>query len=141
MGILNIVNRNVIFAWKLVSLGIAIGGGYATIAHFTDQPVFGIMYCLTFLDSTIFYCLLYGRAFQIPILFRKATALLLLRVRQQQQRRGERLMDMSFMMRRVRAIQPVGIKVGDFHIMERTSTPVFLHYVLTNVVSLLLAYS
>ena len=30
----------------------------------------------------------------------------------------------------------VGIKVGDFHMLERVSTPVFVHYVITNIVNL-----
>ena len=107
VGTANIVNKNLIFTWKLVSLTVAIGAGYATIAHFSDHPMFEIFYALACIDCTIFYCLLYDRAFQIPILFMKAKTLLLLRVRQR--RRGKCVMDIPFMMRRVKAIQPVGI--------------------------------
>ena len=43
-------------------------------------------------------------------------------------------------MRQARSIQPVGIKVGGFHTLERLSTPIFIQYVLANVVNMLVAY-
>ena len=42
--------------------------------------------------------------------------------------------------KQVKSIPPVGIKVGEFHMLERASTPVFLHYVLTNIVNMLVAF-
>ena len=41
---------------------------------------------------------------------------------------------------RVNSIPLAGVKVGDFHVLERTSTPVFLDYVLSNVVNMIVAY-
>ena len=40
-------------------------------------------------------------------------------------------------LRRVRSIPSVGLKVGDFHMLERESTPIFMDYVLKNIVNLL----
>ena len=37
--------------------------------------------------------------------------------------------------RRLISIPSMEIKVGEFHTLERNSTPVFLNYVLTSVVS------
>ena len=42
--LLNIVNQNMIFTWKILSIGMCITAGYAAIAHFGDHPIFGIMY-------------------------------------------------------------------------------------------------
>ena len=139
LGLVNVVNKNLIFVWKMLSLGTTIGSGYAAIAHLKDRPVFGIMYCTIFCDCAIVYCFLYGKAFEIPNLFQRAQELLLFRVRQNGGAKPR--MDTLIMLRRIRAVQPGGIKVGEFHMMERTSTPVFLHYVSTNVVSMLLAYN
>ena len=48
--------------------------------------------------------------------------------------------EMRMMRRQVRSIQPEGIKVGEFHTLEWTSMPSFLHYVLYNVVNMLVAF-
>ena len=39
--------------------------------------------------------------------------------------------------RQVKSISADGINVGDFHTLERTSTPVFVDYVVRNIVNLL----
>ena len=133
----NSVNRNLIFTWKLLCVAMSIGSGYAAIAHFKDHPVFGAMYYMLFLDCAIFYCVMYGKAFKIPAQIEDVKTVLLLHGRS----RGVTDWRKKLMLRQVRAILPLGIKVGGFHSMERTSTPVFLHYVLANVVSMLVAYN
>ena len=52
---LNLVNGHLTFAWKLLSLGICITTGYAGIAHFSDHPIFGVMYYAIFLDISLVY--------------------------------------------------------------------------------------
>ena len=42
VNIANIINHELIFTWKLVSLGVAIISGYAAIAHFKEHAIFGI---------------------------------------------------------------------------------------------------
>ena len=79
IGMVNAVNRNLICTWKLLCLGMSIGSGFAAIAHFKDHPVFGAMYYMLFFDCSIFYCLLYGKAFKISVLFEDAKTILLLR--------------------------------------------------------------
>ena len=37
----------------------------------------------------------------------------------------------------IESIPLVGLRVGDFHMLERASTPIFIHYVINNIVSLL----
>ena len=41
--LLNMVNQDLIFTWKLLSLGMCIVNGYAAISHFGGYPIFGVM--------------------------------------------------------------------------------------------------
>ena len=135
INLLNIVNGHIIFTWKLLSIGVCIVTGYAGIAHFGDYPIFGAMYYAIFWDVALVYMILYEKAFRIPELCNELKALL--RVRASQiGNKAER----NIRMRQVMSIPPMGIKVGEFHMLERTSTPAFAHYVLTNIVNMLVAY-
>ena len=40
--------------------------------------------------------------------------------------------------KKIMSVPPMAIKVYEFHMLERTSTPVFLHYM--NVVNMLVAF-
>ena len=109
--------------------------GYAAIAHFTNYPIFGIMYCVLFIEVLLVYCLLYEKGFKVAALFHNAKAMLIL-----QSRNCMNGAEWEVLRRQVRSIPAVGVKVGEFHMLERTSTPVFLHYVMGNVVNMLVVY-
>ena len=109
--------------------------GYAAIAHFTEHPLFGVMYYALFFDVLLIYALLYEKGFTVAALFENAKNKLVLH-----SRRGANGAEWKILKRQVRSIPTVGIKVGEFHMLERTSTPVFIQYVLTNIVNMLLAY-
>ena len=132
---LNNVNRNLIFTWKLICIGGGIVAGYAGIAHFTEHPVFGVMYYILLLDFVLIYCITYAKAFKVPLLFREATVGLEVFA----SKLGNKAQRFT-LRKQLRAIPRMGIQVGSFHTMERTSTPVFLGYVLTNIVNMLVAY-
>ena len=132
---LNTVNRNLIFTCKLLCIGAGIFSGYAAIAHFNHHPIFGVMYFIVFLDLVLIYCIIYAKAFKVPLLVREAT----LRLEMLANRLGNKTRR-DTLRKQLRSIPPLGIQVGSFHTLERTSTPVFLHYVLTNIVNMLVAY-
>ena len=134
INLLNIVNRHLIFTWKLLSIGLAIISGYAAIAHFSEYPIFGIMYYVLLFDMVFIYATLYGKTFKIPALVTDAKAALVVRAGKW----GDRF-DGRLVRREVRSIPSVGIKVGDFQVLERAAIPMFLHYVVTNIVSMLVA--
>ena len=132
---LNIVNRNLIFPYNLMCIGFGTISGYAAIAHFKDHPLFGLMYCILLTNLALVYSIIYAKAFKVPVLIRSATISLTV-CANGLGNKAER----GLLRKRVRAIPPLGIQVGSFHTLERTSTPVFLHYVLTNVVNMLVVY-
>ena len=124
--------KNLIFSSKLLCTSICIFSGYAVIAHFKEYPIFGIMYVSIFLDLSLAYLLVYEKAFRVPALLAKVKRILKVCAR----RHGNKL-QRKLLTSRVNSIPVVGIKVEDFHILDRTLSPVFIHYVLTNVVSML----
>ena len=134
--LVNIVNQDLIFTWKLLSLGVCIASGYAAISHFGDHPVFGIMYCMLFVDSALIYILIYDKAFKVPALFGRAKMLIDLTAGVQG---GKQRCQRMILKRQLAGIPQVGIKVGEFHTLERNSIPLFLDYVLTHVVGMLVA--
>ena len=133
--LLNTVHENIIFTWKLLSIGVSITCGYAAIAHFQDYPIFGFMYYVLFIDASVIYMLIYEKGFKVPDTFHKAKKTLRLHGKMCGRTHQWKILD-----RQLASIPSVGIKVGEFHMLERTSTPVFLHYVLTNIVNMLVAY-
>ena len=134
ISIVNAANQALIFTWKLEDIGICIMCGYAAVAHFKEQPVFGILYYLMLLDGMLIYVLIYGKAFTVPALMQETRRAILM-ASDKKCSKAERKM----IARRIMSIPSSGIKVGEFHMLERLSTPVFLHYVVSNVVSMLVA--
>ena len=132
---LNLVNRNVIFTFKLFCIGTCIVSGYAAIAHFEKYPIFGVVFYVIFFDALQIYVVLYEKGFKVPALFEKAKDELMLRSSEKLGKAERNMLQMQ-----LRSIPSMGIKVGEFHMLERNSTPVFLHYVLTNIVNMLVAY-
>ena len=93
------------------------------------------MYYVIFFDALLIYALLYEKGFKVVALVDKAKATLILHARTDAS--GT---DWKVLKRQLRSVPSIGIKVGEFHTLERTSTPVFLHYVLTNIVNMLVVY-
>ena len=131
ISILNKVNGYLIFTFKLACISLCIITGFSAVAHFREHPIFGILYYFFVLDATVMYTLMFGKTFEIPQLFDEAKSLALLQVHGQ--RRGA-------LRRQILSIPSTGIKVGSFHTFEQASTPIFLDFVLKNIVNLLVTY-
>ena len=133
--LVNIVHCNLIFTWKLLCIGLGIINGYAAIAHFGEHPIFGVLYYVIWIDCAIIYTVIYEKAFKVPDLITKTKTAFRLRERGMRNKAARNVFE-----RQVKSVQPMGIAVGEFHTLERTSTPVFVDYVLTNIVNMLVAY-
>ena len=118
------VNQNLILTWKLFCFGSSIISGYAAIVNFKERPIFGVMvmYYVIFFDCSKIYTRLYEKGFKVPALLGKTQTLLMLRVN-----RGVRKADWELLKRQLISVPELGIKVVQFHALERNSTPVFLH--------------
>ena len=131
VSMLNNLNSHLIFIGKLTAISLCTLSGYAAVAHFREHPIFGIMYYAILLDTTLIYTMVYDKAFKIPRWFQETTNFALLHLR------GKRR---DIFSRQIRSIPRTGIKVGNFHTMERVSTLVFIDFVVRNIVNLLVAY-
>ena len=128
------VNENLVFSYELLSIGACIFSGFASLAHFAKHPVYGMMYFVIFSEMILISSMIYGKGFKIPVLFQNAQASIRLHLNYLGKKVQRKLLP-----RKVMSIPPVGIKVGDLQSLERTSTSVFLQYVLSNIVSMLVA--
>ena len=124
-----------IFLLKLCAITLCILNGYAAIAHFSEHPVFGTTYYAMLLDMSLLYSIVYEKAFQIPSQFTQAVQEILVHLPKGRNRKGQAVA------KQLRSISKLGIKVGEFHTFERASTPVFIDFVITNVVNMLMAHA
>ena len=136
MSVSNSVNCFAIFSCKVGFITICIITGYAAIAHFNDFPVFGVLNYLVFLNGIFIYSFGYGRAFKIPPLFEEVSQKAVLHACSKGMSE-----DAKIFRRQVRSIPRIGVRVGEFHLMESVSTLIFIDYVVNNIVSMLVAYS
>ena len=122
IGLLNVVNRKLVFTWKLLS-------------HFSEHPLFGIVLYMIFFQGSFIYSVMYEKGFKVPELIAQVRSAF----RMQSSRLGNKH-ERKLLKRQVKSVPSVGIKVGEFHMLERTSTPVFLDYVVKNVANMLVTF-
>ena len=106
----NIVNRDFIFTLKLLEIGISISSGYAAISHFKDYPIFGVMYYVIFIDSSLLYTLIYGKGYKVSEEFKNAITLLSLHINRNVRAVGRKILE-----KQLHSIPLMGTKVGDSH--------------------------
>ena len=140
IGISNRVNCYAIFSCKVGFITSCIITGYSAIAHFSDFPVFGVLNYLVLLNGLFIYCFTYGRAFKIPPLFQETSRSAVLQV-QACGSMGMSEEDAKIFRRQIRSIPRVGVRVGAFHMIESVSVLIFIDYIASNIVSMLVAYS
>ena len=133
VSFVNEVHSYIIFTFKMYCISLCIVTGYAAVAHFSENHLFGVMYYILFIDCLCLYALIYDKAFQIPRLFDKALKGIMLRLCLNFPRGRMR----EYHEKQLRSVPRVGVKVGGFHTLERTSTLVFIHHVFTNIVNML----
>ena len=104
-----------IFTYKLYCIGFCIGMGYDSVAYLRDNPGLASMCCLACLDIGTVYSLVYQKGFEVQS-------------------------DFTQVVEAMTYSNSKGIKVGHFHTLERTSTPMFLQFVVENVVGMLVSY-
>ena len=127
-------NSYLIFTFKLLCLFFTISCGFGFIACFGLNAFYVIFSALLFSDVMVIYSVVYEKAFAIPKGVAELKNELLVAVHGKEMRfRSEG----QVMVKKIRAVPSFGIRVGSFHMMGRTSTPIFVDFVIRNVVNLL----
>ena len=134
VNLFNTGHRNIVYVIKLHCIAGSTMNGYAALAHGWKTPVFGCLAFCVFCDLMFLYGFVYEKAFAIPEGFGKVKWNLKMRMRLWRTGRTAKMVNMQ-----VKSNPDVGIKVGDFHTLERVSTPVFIDYVVRNIVNILVS--
>ena len=134
VNMFNVGHKNVIYCIKLFCIVLAVVNGYVAIAHGGENKIFGLLTFCMLCDTMILYPLVYQKAFAIPVGVDRLKGDLRMKMRMcaGNAGMGARAVEMQ-----VRSIPSVGLRVGDFHVLERLSTPIFIDYVIRNIVNLL----
>ena len=128
----NTGHRNVLYCTKLACISIATVNGYGAIGHGGKNPIFGFLNFSVTVNAIFLYTFVYEKGFAIPEALKSIKKMLGVRTQGVQNKR-----DRAILRRRIESIPFVGLRVGNFHMLERMSTPIFIHYVLTSIVHLL----
>ena len=135
VSLFNIGHRNVIHCIKLLCIVAATVNGYAAMTYSRENLIFGMTGFSFLCDSIFLYAFVYDKAFTIPDGIQNLKRILKLRL---VRKRGKALlMTTKALEMQLNSIPLVGLRVGDFHMMERVSTPVFMDYVVRSIVNLL----
>ena len=127
-------NSYLVFTYKQLCLFVTIFSGFGAIVCFGFNNMFAAFSALLFADIMVVYSVVYEKAFAIPDGVQELKNKLMLLVH------GKNMIwrrEVEILRRQIRAVPSFGIRVGVFHMMERTSTPIFIDFVLRSVVNLL----
>ena len=131
MTIYNVSTAGIIFSHKLLNLSGGIVGLYFLIRLVFVQPAVSLLFFVLAFDSITFYTVMWDNASLIPVMIgalKAETDLVASAI----------ILDRAYFRRVSRSIPCIGVKVGGFRNMERDSTLIFVDFVVSNAVSLLI---
>ena len=137
--LMNRVHCHLVFTYKLFSISFCVGTGYAAVAYFHENPALAIMCFLLCIDIVMIFSLVYAKGFQVQNSFGRVVKTMLKGLSSGDNCNVNGSLSL-ILKRQLKSVPVVGIKVGDFHMLERTSTPVFLDFVVRNIVGMLVLY-
>ena len=120
-------------ALKIVCIGAAILHGYFGVRFGHTNPIIPVFCGLVHVCSFSFYCGGFQRAYRVKEMQLKLKQELLAR-------RTGGLARKKVILKQANALHCMGIQVGNFHEMERNSALVFIDYVESQLISLLIAF-
>ncbi|CAG7785275.1 unnamed protein product [Allacma fusca] len=129
-------NCFIIFTYKIMGIVASIIGGFFAIRYTYSDPLLGVVCMVIALDSVSFFPLTYERAFLIPDHMRRLKDQLRI-VTQKHTSQALRALEVAKI---IHSVPKVGVKIGNFHTMKRETTPVFIHYIVYQLASLLVAF-
>ena len=135
VSLFNIGHRNVIHCIKFLCIVAATVNGYAAISHGQENSIFSLMAFCVLIDVIFLYAFVYDKAFAIPDGLQ--TLRRMLKVGLVRKHGKALMMTTKALEMQINSIPLVGLRVGDFHMLERVSTPVFMDYVVMSIVNLL----
>ena len=133
----NCSQRYFIFLFRVFVLGCVIFCGFAAIQFFHKDYVLGIFNTLVMTQGAFLYPFCYDKGFSIPRSTARLQSLLVLRLKQSQVITE---MQKSHKLRQLRSLPKMAVRVGNFHQLQRVSTPTFLDFSIKNLVRVVMFY-
>ena len=137
ISLFNQVHSWLVYEIKLAFLGTSILFGFAAIQLFHEDRVLSIISAVILLDNLCVFTVLYDKGFSIPRRVERLRSLLVFKLRTSQVI-TEQGRDM--LMRQVKSVGTVAVRVGQFHYLERASTPRYMDFSMKNIMRLVMAY-
>ena len=134
----NSSQRFAVFGVKLVVMGAVVFSGFATIQFFHDDHLFGICNILVVINGTLGYTFCYDRGFTVPRTIARLQNLLTLRLKMLG---GVPALQQAYAERQLKSLRKMAVQVGDFHTLQRVSTPNFLDFCFKNTARLVMFYT
>ena len=137
MNAFNYSQQYIIFGIKLVLLCCVIFCGFASIQFYESDRFLGLCNALIVVEGTFVFLFCYDRGFSVPRSTARVQSLLMLTLRQ-----SERITDSqeAYFMRQLSSVRKMAIQVGNFHYLQRASTPSFFDFCVKNKVRLVISY-
>ena len=135
VNLFNVGHRNVTYCIKLLFITGSIVNGYGAIAHGGEDFVFLLLSSAIGCELAFLYAFLCEKAFAIPEGLEDVKRELSLAI---QSTKNAALK--TVVHKELKSTPSFGIKVGEFHMLERESTPIFVDNVLRNIVNLLVTF-
>ena len=135
-ALFNILNSQGIFFVKLFCISGGTMWGHSALTSWDHLP-HAMVSSIMFSDTLVLYSVLYEKAFAVPDEFETAKKAMLMGITSS--RLG--LVCRAHVKRCLRSVPNAEIRVGSFHTFERLSTPIFVDFIITNVVGLLVMQS
>ena len=138
----NSVNRWTLYTIKFATLTVAIHHGYVAIRHFNSNIAIGVLSYFLAVNSIVPYAFIFDNAYKITELDRKihrqfAFGLSLCRSPEGWARRSGKGGPNELLRKQIKSVPALSIYVGSFHKVERNSTLIFISFVLSQLVALL----
>ncbi|CAG7723525.1 unnamed protein product [Allacma fusca] len=132
----NHCNSSLIFGYKLFCLNISIVSIYLALRLFPVHPL--ISSCCLYIGvyTMVGFVIIYDKAFVIPQKVEDVKAEMIVALKSNC---DMGLLDRIRLEKQLRSIRDVGVKCGNFSTLERYSSLVFLHFVITSIASLLVS--
>ena len=135
MVLVNKVNSYILCGTKFVYIAFAIQCAFLAIRHFKDNIFLGIFSYFALINTTLVYGIIFDTAYKIPVNVSRLHEKLMLVSHQVEPGSWVKVVG-----REVKAVQAIRFKVGELSSIERNSSLVFISFVVSQVVALLVSF-
>lgn len=143
VSLFNQVFASAVFAIKITSIVLVMDvtwSGFGAIQLSRENALLAVSNALFSLDAVFMYNILYDRGFAIPRQFASLKELVLLKMKLKLAQGTHDAENVHRMLKDMKSVRATGVRVGEFHYLQRLSTPNFLDFCAKFLVRLVMAF-